>query len=212
MSITEEQSRKLNENLPREVVEQRDGGGGRKLSYVPGFYVVDRLNLIFGCGGWSYACTTREVVRERTEDDQKSGAKVWRWHVSYSASCTLTVGGCTITDVGHGHGVDKDCGAAIESAEKEAATDALKRCAKSLGRSMGLALYDKSQEHVGPTVGSVVDAIKAAHDTETFGRAIADYRAIAGKLTKAEEALITEAGKDARERLGLTKQATKKEG
>jgi recombination DNA repair RAD52 pathway protein len=56
--------------------------------------------------------------------------------------------GVRVVDRGHGHGIDRYVGAAVESAEKEAATDALKRCAKSLGMRLGLALYDKAQEHV----------------------------------------------------------------
>jgi DNA recombination protein Rad52 len=200
--LTETQKKKLNENLRPDAISQRDGGGGRKLSYVEGWYVLDRLNDILGPGAWSYDVTTREVVRE-----SRTGDKGERWHVTYSAKCVLTLdaGAVSLGDVGHGHGIDRDLGAAIESAEKEAATDALKRAAKSLGRSMGLALYQKSQEHVGHTVDSVIDALAACSNAEQFARAIADYRSIAPRISSEEEALITAAGAAARERLGLAK-------
>lgn len=139
----------LDAALPRERVAHRSQAG-HELSYVEGWWVISELNRIFGQGWWSYDATdTREVDREL---DEKG-----RWCVSYACRARLTVrrgGGCdvvdtvTIGDVGHGHGVDKRAGIAVESAEKEAATDALKRCAKSLGFRLGLALYDKTQEHV----------------------------------------------------------------
>jgi recombination DNA repair RAD52 pathway protein len=58
-------------------------------------------------------------------------------------------------DVGYGDGSDKtNPGKAHELAAKEAVTDALKRCAKNLGMSMGLALYDKTQENVDEGSGT----------------------------------------------------------
>ena len=152
----------LNKGFPREQIATREQGG-KKLSYAEGHYVIRTLNRIFGNAAWSYRVTTREVFRERMLDKTKNG-EVERWHVSYSASCELRAGEATIVDVGHGHGIDRDCGLAIESAEKEAATDALKRAAKSLGDACGLALYDKQQEHVVdaaglvPEVGAILEA------------------------------------------------------
>lgn len=146
MVLSKEQQSALNEDLPARVVASRSQAG-RSLSYVEGWYVIDRLNAILGPGCWSYDTDARCVVDEarQTEDNRK------RWHVTYTAKCVLRVGDATIGDWGTGHGIDKDRGASHESAIKEAATDALKRCAKSLGRSLGLALYDKEQEHVVST-------------------------------------------------------------
>lgn len=155
----------LNKGFPREQIATREQGG-KKLSYAEGHYVIRTLNEIFGNAAWSYRVTTREVFRERMLDKTKNG-EVERWHVSYSASCELRAGEATIVDVGHGHGIDRDCGLAIESAEKEAATDALKRAAKSLGDALGLALYSKGQEHVVdaaglvPEVGAILEAFAA---------------------------------------------------
>jgi hypothetical protein len=142
--ITPEQIKMLNEPFPRSAVKERKQGG-RGVSYAEGHYIIRKLNAIFGNGSWSYSCATREVYREQLDD----GEKGQRWHVSYGSTCRLSVAaGHEIVDVGHGHGIDRECGAAIESAEKEAATDSLKRCAKSLGDALALALYSKGQEHV----------------------------------------------------------------
>ena len=168
--ITKEQQAALNADLPASAVRSRDKAG-QTLSYVEGWWVIDRLNAILGIGAWSFDATdTREVYREQRADG--------KWCVSYSARCRLSAAGVTIGDVGHGHGVDKSCGNAVESAEKEAATDALKRCARALGRSMGLALYDKTQEHVAeerpatppaPTVDAALDA-RVMRDWEAMPR------------------------------------------
>lgn len=148
MSKTIEQIRKeLDENIPRDVISERPGGsGGKKLSYLEGWYVIDRLNQIFGQGNWSY----RTEALTKTFEGQVNGKN----YVSYIATVSLTtlIPNAPIvefTDVGFGDGTDaNNPGKCHELAVKEAVTDAIKRCAKSLGRSMGLALYDKSQEYV----------------------------------------------------------------
>lgn len=145
--LKKEQQEKLQSDLPRSEVKGRQQGGG-SVSYVTGYYVLDTLNQIFGNGSWGYDVRELRVVAT-WEDDRK------RARVSYLAIVVLTAEGIEpITDTGTGHGIDKDPGQAHESASKEAVTDALKRAAKSLGRRMGLALYDKSQAHV---VDAVVD-------------------------------------------------------
>ena len=147
MALTEQQRTALNADFPEDEIATRKGGGGKVLSYALGWQVIDNLNAILGAGSWGYTSdATREVCESRP------GEKGPRWHVTYVCRCVLTLdGGMPISDYGVGHGVDVDLGASIESAIKEAATDALKRCAKSLGRRLGLALYDKAQEHVAAT-------------------------------------------------------------
>ena len=49
---------------------------------------------------------------------------------------------------GYGSGIAKDLGDAIESALKEAETDAMKRALMTFGNPFGLALYDKTQASV----------------------------------------------------------------
>lgn len=171
MTITKEQRAMLDATLPESAVTQRTQAG-QSLSYVQGWWVIGELNRIFP-GGWSYDVETVEAVRVEEQNPKRPGET--RWRVSYRARCVLRVGDVTMADVGHGHGIDRDCGAAIESAEKEAATDALKRAAKSLGWRLGLALYDKDREHVGadapptPTVDAETDA-RVMREWQTMSR------------------------------------------
>lgn len=146
--LTKEQQERLSADLPREWVRQREGGGGKHLSYVEGWRVIAELNAILGPGSWSYDCTLTET--SRVEGKNKKGDP--QWQVSHLAKCDLRVGDCTIGDYGAGNGAEASLGAALEKSAKEACTDALKRCAKSLGMRLGLALYDKEQEHVADDV------------------------------------------------------------
>lgn len=126
----------LNEKIPRDVISLRDGGGRSKLSYLEGWYVIDRLNKIFGPLGWA-----KEIIETRLLEGPKP---------SYLVKVRLTVqhaGSITVKE-GYGYGSDKSGLNPHELAIKEAVTDALKVAAKDLGMSMGLALYDKTQENV----------------------------------------------------------------
>lgn len=144
--LTDEQRKRLNAKMPPEEVATRNGGGGKTLSYIEGWRAIDLMNEIVGAGAWGYECEAKEEWRELLDDADKGK----RWHVTHSARCRVTIVGCEpIADYGVGHGVERDLGAAIESSLKEAATDALKRCIKSYGNRMGLALYDKEQRNVG---------------------------------------------------------------
>ncbi len=126
----------LNEKIPRDVVSIRDGGGGRRLSYLEGHYVIDRLNKVFGAMGWS-----KEITDVRLLEGSKP---------SYLVKVRLTalVEGLASVKEAYGYGSDKSGLNPHELAIKEAVTDALKVAAKDLGMSMGLALYDKTQENV----------------------------------------------------------------
>lgn len=153
----------LNANIPRDAVSQREAGQGRKLSYLEGWYVKDRLNQVFGQGNWAYNIQDLKEVHSGTIKD-KYGNDVHTVHyiaqidlrLKFASTDTQGKGGyygdnwCSITDVGYGDGTDKqNPGKAHELAVKEAVTDGVKRCAMNLGMSMGMALYDKTQAFVG---------------------------------------------------------------
>lgn len=142
----------LDAKIPKDAVSSRQGGGTKALLYLEGWYVIDRMNKIFGPDAWSYDVTELRCVHQ----GELAGKYGTIHSASYSATVALFVQfpdatqAKRITDVGFGNGTDKtDPGKPHELATKEAVTDALKRCAKSLGMSLGLALYDKSQENVG---------------------------------------------------------------
>ena len=126
----------LDSNIPSSVVSKRNQGG-KELSYLETWYVIDRLNQVFGTDNWNW-----NVVKM----DPVPGDKI-------SFICQ----GLLVVDFGNnkysqkagiGFGSDKSNFNAGEMASKEAESDALKRAAMKFGRSLGLALYDKSGEYV----------------------------------------------------------------
>lgn len=145
-----ETRRRLDENIPANAVSTRTGGAGKTLSYLETWYVIDRLNEVLGQGNWEYGAVALNKVFEGILKDKYDNDVC---NVSYTAMVNLvaTIDGrrAVFCDVGYGDGSDKNNpGKAHELATKEAVSDGLKRCAKNLGRSMGLALYDKTQEYV----------------------------------------------------------------
>lgn len=142
----------LDNNIPENVIHTREQGG-KELSYLETWYVIDRLNQVLGQGNWGYQIVTTTKVFEG-KVTQYSGEV---FGTSYTAQISLfaNIDGktCVFSEVGYGDGTDKkNPGKAHELGIKEAVSDAVKRAAKNLGRSTGLALYDKTQEYVGETV------------------------------------------------------------
>lgn len=207
--ISDRQKQQLNTDLPRSAVKERPGGKGKTLSFVEGWWVIDRLNDIFGPGGWSYDSTPTLVCTGIGRD--KDGNE--RHEVTYSARCVLKIGNpltpdCVIADIGHGHGQSPDLGLAHESAGKEAATDALKRCAKSLGRAMGLALYEKEQTHVGAeqaAVDAVARSMTDAKDAQALALAKVEANKLRASCSKEQLAQLLAAARAADARLGTEK-------
>lgn len=124
---------------------------GPKGSYIEGWHAIAEANRIFGFDGWSDELVMLDCVAENPRKigrEQKDG-----WGVTYRAKVRVTVtledGGAVREGCGAGHGYDLDLGLAHESAMKEAETDAYKRAVRKFGWPFGLALYDKSREHVG---------------------------------------------------------------
>lgn len=144
MPFTSEQVAALSANLDGSRVKSRKQGG-RDVNYIEGWHAIAEANRIFGFDAWCRETVDIRCVaeRERTIGGSKPG-----WGVSYVAKVRVTVGGVTRDGTGAGHGIDADLGQAHESAIKEAETDAMKRALMTFGHPFGLALYDKSQEHV----------------------------------------------------------------
>lgn len=140
--------KKLDDNIPAEAVKTRQGGGGRSLSYLETWYVIDRLNQVLGQGEWAYSSEVN-CVHNGTVTTYSGEAFSVHYIARVRLVCTIEGISTEFTDYGYGDGSDKNNpGKAHELAVKEAVSDGLKRCAKNLGRSMGLALYDKTQEYV----------------------------------------------------------------
>lgn len=151
MNKTVEQIEKeLDENILAENVAKRSGGGSKQLSYLETWYVIDRLNKVFGNMGW-------DQFTEYNEPIPGTELPTYRARVRIVASVPVldqngqTVGFRSVTKEGTGWGSDKSKQNPHEMAAKEAESDALKRAAMKFGISMGLGLYDKSGEFVTAT-------------------------------------------------------------
>ncbi len=144
----EEQLAALAAPLPNDAVKKRDAesGGKRKLSYVEGWYVIETLNRIFGFPKWEQELVDLRI--DRYERKGKEGKSVVG--IAAVAQVRLVVvfadgTRVTRTDVGVGSNISyrMDLAEASEKAVKEAVTDGLKRCARTLGNCFGLSLSDK---------------------------------------------------------------------
>lgn len=143
--LTDTQIAELKKPLDPANVKKPSGRFGPKGDYIEGWHAINELNRVFGFGGWSYKIDlVRDDLREGTDSNGNA-----QWQAAYTCICTLTIGEVTRQDVGFGSGFAKGIGDAIEGATKEAATDALKRAARTFGNIFGLALYDKDRANVG---------------------------------------------------------------
>lgn len=132
--------------IPREEVSLRDGGGGKKLSYLASHYVIARMNEVFGTMGWD--AETLEMRQVNKEGDKPAYVS----KVRLSALVKTDDGGyMKVIKEGYGFGADKSSLNPHEMAVKEAESDAFKRAARQFGMSLGLALYSKDQENVEGT-------------------------------------------------------------
>jgi DNA recombination protein Rad52 len=145
MPFNDEQVGKLRGPLNRAHVRERKQGG-RMLSYVEGWQVIDEANSIFGFDRWTRETVHFECVNQQEREIGEN--KVPGWGVTYTAKVRVSVDGVVREGCGAGHGIDRDLGQAHESAIKEAETDAMKRALMTFGNPFGLALYDKEQREV----------------------------------------------------------------
>ncbi len=171
--LSEEIKVKLAADLPRDVVKKLPGASGA--DYVTGHYVIERLNAVCGHDGWQIeygAPTVRDGARAVV-------------HVP----ATLTVfDGVRRADVGVGIAAN-DKPDALETAIKAAYTDALKRCARTLGPSFGLALYDKARATVGysTTALALLDEVSQTDNLPAWWR---DAEATFNKLPPDEKDVV----------------------
>jgi len=126
---------------------------GRELSYIEGWHAISEANRIFGFDGWHRETVElKETSRDLVTVPGYGGKPDYdQWRISYIAKVRITVGDIVREGTGYGSGMAKPeaIGDAIESAVKEAETDAMKRALMTFGNPFGLALYDKTQANVG---------------------------------------------------------------
>lgn len=171
MPFTEKQIAALDAKLDPKHVVKPTGRFGPKGDYIEGWFAIKEANRIFGFDGWSYE--TIELV-ENHEPVPEQGQNRDQFMVSFRARARVTAGGAVREDVGHGSGNSKNLGDAYEGATKEAITDAIKRCLRTFGDPLGLALYDKSRANVG---------VDEPEPTETEQRMFSDLAKIVQNAT-----------------------------
>lgn len=164
--LNDNQRSMLAQDLDRSVVKTRKQSN-QVLSYVGGEYVIARLNDVFGFDGWSVEYGA-PVVREGDRP------------VIYVA-VTLRAAGVSRSDVGVGLAATAS-GDAFETAIKAAFTDGLKRAARTLGNTLGLALYEKDQDSRAVGWSYEAQEIIRAYDTCSTH---AEYKAARAKLEAA---------------------------
>lgn len=151
--LSEKQKELLNAPLDRKKVKIRQQGG-RDLSYIESWHAISEMNRIFGFEGWD-----RETIycKEVSRVECKIGKEPYRkdgYKIGYEAKVRITIYGSeplrtTLREgTGHGCGTMSDLFDCIESAAKEAESDAMKRALMTFGNQFGLALYDKLQRNV----------------------------------------------------------------
>lgn len=143
MAFDDNVNKALSSKLEANVIKQRTEAGFT-LDYLEGWYVIDKLNEIFGFGNWSYNITELSEVSRSV--NQKGNIEI-----GYRARVRLEViGRCVVVreDVGFGNGIAKQEYKAHENAGKEAVTDALKRACRTFGNVFGNTLYDKEKKGV----------------------------------------------------------------
>lgn len=186
--------------LPDDAVAERTQSG-KKLSYVEAWWVINRLNLIFGNGEWGSTIETLDYVHTESGNDGKHA-------VTYRAIVRIDGPFKSQTGVGFATNTSKSLGDAHENAGKSAESDALKRAAVKLGLSLGLALYEKPDEETGErthvqdsTAAELVAAFAAAKTPADWTKAKADTEAAWPKLKKGDRDRLRAARDEAVKRI-----------
>lgn len=149
--------------IPDYLIQQRDGGGGKKLSYISGSTVTDILNKAFDYDWdwivekeWLEASQPKFNMYSKAPESEKVmvNGKMGAWEDQPPVAhvrCLLTVrftdeNGVlrSITKTGYGSKVVIGGASEQDSIFKAAGTDALKKAASLLG--IGLQLYRNEEE------------------------------------------------------------------
>lgn len=196
MAFSTEQEKALAGPLDRAKVKTRKQGG-KELSYVEAWHAIAEANRIFGFDAWDRETillveTNRDLVELKGDNGPYQ-----QWRVGYHAKVRITVytDGPTVregTGFGSGMANPASLGDAIESAIKEAESDAMKRALMTFGNPFGLALYDKTQANVAVAPPPRSAAVVAGEATLIMCRSVADYDDWGAKNKSAVEQMTKE--------------------
>ncbi|MDP2661178.1 MAG: RAD52 family DNA repair protein [Dehalococcoidia bacterium] len=213
--FSQSQTAQMTAKLDGGAVRKREQGG-RQLSYVEGYHVINEANRIFGFGSWS-----TDVLDLRCVEATAQGVPNYKGNqgdgylIAYTATVRVTVhheaGDQTHTDVGYGEGIEyRNVGQAHESAIKEAVTDAEKRALRHWGNPFGLALYDKDQRDVEKG-GAATPTPQRPQEAQGAASAKPDDRKVTDAQVKRLYALLREHGVGETAAKNAMKKATGKE-
>jgi DNA repair and recombination protein RAD52 len=129
--------RALDTPLTGEEIARRVGAGGKKFSYIEGWFVLDQCNRIFGATGWS--CEIKDI-QVRVRPDKSKG-----WFAKARVVSRVTLKDGTFhEDISVAGKYNKSESDAEMMACKTAVTDARKRVLRCFGRALGNSVYDKA--------------------------------------------------------------------
>lgn len=174
MALDDNRRTELAKPLNLRNVAQRKQAG-MTLDYIEGWWAIAEANAIFDFDGWSSEVLEMKMSREPERIKNDKGTE--QWHMGYQATVRVHALGIYHDGIGWGSGINKDQGQAIESAIKEAETDALKRALIKYGWRFGLALYDKEKAHV-------VDSRFASEEPKAETRA--EWQALVDRIRAAK--------------------------
>ena len=127
---------------PKQAIQQRQGGGGRQLDYLPGHHVITEANRIFGVDGWHM-----EII----DLSQVGGLYVGRVRVIVDVGDPNDDVQRTVSREDVGTGIPaNDSPGAHDTAVKGAITDAMKRALRTFGEAFGNGLYRQGAPKVEP--------------------------------------------------------------
>jgi len=194
--MNNEQKHALEQAPPRDELKTRRQGQAT-LTYIEGRYTIEAMNRIFGPDGWSRQFAGNGLTTISKTEGVPKDKQQTRYDVGMLCEYRVTVGSVVIEDVGYGIGQSYQGYAdAYESAAKEAVTDAMKRCCRSLGNALGNCLYDKDWLSGKKAVGDEANG-EVGKDDDEEARAKADQEAVEqllrniGRKLKAVEAGIS---------------------
>jgi DNA repair and recombination protein RAD52 len=137
MNTTQQITEQLKQPLDVSRVKKRQGGGGTSLSYIETHDAITRLNQVFGFGGWEFTLLNFEQFTTPK-------GLIFR----QTARLTVHFEGREVTREDVGIGVASNTnGDQLEKGMKEAASDCLKRCARTLGEQFGNSLYERTRRN-----------------------------------------------------------------
>lgn len=161
--------------IPEALIEQRDGGKGKKLKYVGGAYVISMLNYVFNYN-WDWVDTEQWLTesQDKVYKDSKNGTETITpqppvCHVKGTlVAHYMDDSGVerTIRKSGYGSKVVIGGASEQESSFKAAATDAIKKAASMLGIALDLYMSSEQYEYfndltyVNPWTPEVVEKFK----------------------------------------------------